>query len=244
MGNRTERVGLFGWIKRLMALSLLGLAVAAGWWYFQYQREAQVLREIIDRFTAERRVADVWVESISPKETGGRPKLRLKILEYDSENRPLEPTYCTFSLNNVIHFEALVVRLSDEIVKGGEGRSIHLFRRAFALDDRGNTYESCLLSQPMEVPGGYSLRSSDRTVSEIEARIWRTFWELALDEGRRSAAGVKNAQIEAPATRFQPDKIYRLKLEADGGLYIEAKPVPEILKGERIRLEGRQESPK
>jgi hypothetical protein len=52
---------------------------------------------------------------------------------------------------------------------------------------------------------------------------------------------VKNAQIEAPATRFVPDKIYRLVLEHDGGLYIQASPVPEILKGEHVRMHKREE---
>jgi hypothetical protein len=49
---------------------------------------------------------------------------------------------------------------------------------------------------------------------------------------------VKNAQIEAPGSIFVPGTIYTIKIEYDGGLRIDAKPIPEILKGE---LEKRDE---
>ncbi len=231
-----KRVGFIGWLKRLLLLVVLVAAGGAGFWYYQMEREAEILQGIIERLTAEARVADVWVEEITKDEAGGAEYLKLKILQYDVDGKPLQPVYCTFSLNNVIHFEALVIRLNDEVVKGGEGKSIHLFRRAFALDDNGNTYEACVLNKPDEVPDGYRLAGGDPRAREIERRHWRSFWKYALDEERRQAAGVKNAQIEAPATRFVPDKIYQLRLEADGGLYIKASPVPEILKGEHVRI--------
>jgi hypothetical protein len=62
-----------------------------------------------------------------------------------------------------------------------------------------------------------------------------------LDPTLREQAGVKNAQVEAPATRFVEDMIYRIVLEHSGGLRIEATPIPEILKGERVRQGDTQE---
>lgn len=231
-------VGFFGWLKRLLMLLILAALGYGGWWYYQSEREKEILEGIIGRLTSERRVAEVWVEQISQQESGDRERIKLKILEYDVDGRPLKPVYCTFSLNNVIHFEALVIRLSDELVKGGEGKSIHLFRRAYALDDRGNTYEACELTRPNEVPGGYRLAATDPRASEVERRYWQSFWNYALDEKLRAEAGVRNAQIEAPATRFTSEKIYRLYLETDGGLTIQAGPVPEILKGERLPIDS------
>jgi len=230
-------VGFFGWLKRGVALLLLVLLGALGLWIWQGIREKDILRQIVSRLTAEQRVAEVVVEDLVPGPDGRPAQLTLKILELDPAGKPLEPRRCTFTKNDVIHFEALVVRLDDRLVMEGEGRSVHLFRRAFALSPKDNTYEACDINRPDEVPGGYALRSADREVSEGEARFWRTFWELALDEERRQQAGVKNAQIEAPATRFVPEMVYRLVLEADGGLSIQASPVPAILKSERPRLE-------
>ncbi len=45
---------------------------------------------------------------------------------------------------------------------------------------------------------------------------------------------IKNAQIEAPGSMFLPGTIYTLKIEHDGGIRIDAEPVPEILKGEAV----------
>jgi hypothetical protein len=222
--EQKKRVGFFGWIRRIVLLLALGAIAAWGWWFYQGRQEVEVLKQIVSRLTAE-------------DGEGRVEKIRLKIVEIVSGNEPLEPIYCDFSVNDVVHFEALVIRLNDELIMEGKGKSVHLFRRAFALDDGGNTYESCDINRPREVPGGYRLDATDPKAREIERLYWSKFWEFALDEKKRKSAGVKTAQIEAPATRFVKDKYYRIYLEHDGGLRIEAKPVPEVLKGERPKIE-------
>jgi hypothetical protein len=236
LAGRKKRVGIFGWIRRLILLALFGAAGAGGWWIWQDYQETEILRKIVSRLTAEEKVAEVWVEEYLTAQGGDLEKIRLKILEYDSLGKPLKPIFCDFSVNDIIHFEALVVRLNDELVMDGEGKSIYLFRRAYALNDKGNTYEACTINKPMEVPQGYKIPGSDSRASQIERKTWALFWKYALDEKSREAAGVKNAQIESPATRFIPDKIYRLILEHDGGLRIQASDVPQILKGEHAKL--------
>ena len=44
----------------------------------------------------------------------------------------------------------------------------------------------------------------------------------------------KNAQIEAPGTKFVPGTLYTIKIEHGGGMRIDAEPLAPILKGERI----------
>ncbi len=240
-GNK-DGVGFFGWIKRLVLLCLLGAFGYGAWWIYDGVRQNDILSQIISRLSAQRRVADVYVEKISPSESGGQQTLRLKILEYDVDGKPLEPVHCTFSVNNVIHFEALVIRLDDELVKGGDGKSIYLFKRAFALDDDSDRYESCELSKLDEVPAGYRLPSGDSRVSEVERRFWKSFWRYAMDKHMRDEAKVRNAQIEAPATRFVPDKLYHLYIEADGGLLIEAGPIPKVMEKKRAVIKTKPSS--
>jgi len=235
--EQKKRVGFFGWVRRIAMLLALGAIAAGGWWFYQGRQEVEVLKQIVSRLTAEERVAEVAVQDITEDAEGNMEKIRLKIVEIVSGSQPQEPIYCDFSVNDVVHFEALVIRLNDELIMDGKGKSIHIFRRAFALDDDGNTYESCAINKPREIPGGYRLDSSDPQVQEVERRYWSKFWEYALDEKKCKSAGVKTAQIEAPATRFVKDKYYRIYLEHDGGLRIEAKPVPEVLKGERPKIE-------
>ncbi len=235
--EKKKSVGFWGWVRRLVLLLLLGAIAAGGFWFYQGRREVEVLKQIVSRLTAEERVAEVAVQDITEDPEGRMRKIHLKIVEIACGSQPLEPVYCDFSVNDVIHFEALVIRLNDDLIMDGEGKSIHLFRRAFALDDDGNTYESCVINRPREVPGGYKLDTTDPEALEVERRYWSKFWDYALDEKQRKRAGVKTAQIEAPATRFVKDKYYRIYLEHDGGLRIEAKPVPEVLKGERPKIE-------
>jgi hypothetical protein len=51
---------------------------------------------------------------------------------------------------------------------------------------------------------------------------------------KRNQAGIKNAQIEAPGSLFIPGTIYKIYIEHDGGLRIDAAPIPAILKGEKL----------
>ena len=46
--------------------------------------------------------------------------------------------------------------------------------------------------------------------------------------------GIKNAQIEAPGTKFLPGYLYTLKIEHDGGLRIDTSTIPPIMRGEII----------
>lgn len=227
-----KKSGFLGSMFKIVILASLVAAVYLGYEYYEKMREAQVLRAMISRLTGEERVAEVWVKEYK-RDSAGRPeRVTLKILEKNADGNPLAPVLCTFSLSDIIHFEALVIRLTDKLVMEGDGKSIYLFRRAFALQEGGNTYESCDINEPMEVPEGYALGDTDRYVSQVEQKYWRLFWTYALDANSREAAGVKNAQIEAPATRFVSNVIYRIILEHDGGLRIEATPIPDILKDE------------
>lgn len=101
--------------------------------------------------------------------------------------------------------------------------------KAFVLDG-ANTQEFDI-TKVNEVPGGYRISEN---ASAFEQKLWQEFWNYALDPEKREYAGVKNAQIEAPGSMFLPGTIYTLKIEHDGGLRIDASPVPEILKGEKI----------
>ncbi|MDP3041694.1 MAG: hypothetical protein Q8N62_03040 [Candidatus Omnitrophota bacterium] len=67
-------------------------------------------------------------------------------------------------------------------------------------------------------------------------KLWKRFWEHVLNPEKAGKVGIKNAQIEAPGTKFIPGMIYTIKIEHDGGLRIDAKPVTSILKNEKIKF--------
>jgi hypothetical protein len=219
-------------IFNMASIGVLAIAVMlAGVGVNQCIQKERILRKVIERLHAETRVADVLVTKSEFDEATRKIKTTIKFLEYDAQGKPLAPKYFTFA-GNIIQFQSLVIRFSDKLVEAGDrlrGKSAALFMKAFVLD--GAKTQEFNITQANEIPGGY--RVSEKA-NEFEMKLWQEFWNYALDPKKREHAGVKNAQIEAPGSMFLPGTIYTLKIEHDGGLRIDASPVPEILKGEKI----------
>lgn len=219
-------------IFNVVSIGVLAIAVVlAGVGVSQWIQRERVLRKIIERLTAETRLADVLVTKSEFDEASKKIKTTIKFLEYNAQGKPLEPKYFTFE-GNIIQFQSLVIRFNDKLVEAGDrlrGKSAAFFMKAFVLD--GPATQEFEITRANEVPGGYQV--SDKT-NEFEQKLWQEFWNYALDPGKREHAGIKNAQIEAPGSMFLPGTIYTLKIEHDGGLRIDANPVPEILKGEKV----------
>ncbi len=219
------------WTGGLILLFVVGLGIQ-GWRSIdRVRRENRVLREIVSRLEADSRIAEVLVTDVRYNPLLQRHMTTIKFLEYAADGRPLEPRYFTFS-GNVIQFQSLVVRFDDRFVERGDalrGKSVSLFWKVFFLD--GPRTEEFVITPLKGIPEGYKVPGER---SSFERRIWNEFWRIALDEDAAARRGVKSAQIEAPGTRFVPGLLYTLRLEHDGGIRIEARRIPEILKGERL----------
>ncbi len=194
-------------------------------------QENAILKKYVARLEADSRIAEVLVTDVQPDAAGGAPRTTIKFLEYDVKGNALTPRYFTFQ-GNVIQFQSLVVRFDDVFVKKNhplKGKSAYLFWKVFMLNGpRTQEYD---IGTPYEIPAGYKL---EHVRSGFEKKLWQHFWDYALDARQRARVGVKNAQIEAPGTRFVPGMLYTIKIEHDGGMRIDAEPLPAITRGERI----------
>lgn len=221
---------LLVWLKLLLVLLIGGTAV----YYIHdaYQtvvREKEVLRQIADRLRADSRIAEVIVSDVSFNPITRRHQTTIKFLEYDVDGKPLSPRSFTFS-GNIIQFQSLVVRFDDEFVMAADrlkGKSVYLFWKAFML--KGAETEEYVITPVDEVPEGYKIQTQR---PDLEEEIWSDFWEYALDADKAQTRGIKNAQIEAPGMKFVPGMIYTLKIEHDGGIRIDVRPIPDVLRGE------------
>lgn len=219
-------------LKNLIFMALIMLICVCLYIFAaRYLHENQVLKQIVARLEADSRAAEVLVTGVNYDEATGKNKTTIKFLEYDVDGKPLEPKYFTFS-GNVIQFQSLVIRFEDIRVRSGDklrGKSAYLFRKVFMLD--GPNTQEYDITKPEEIPGGY--RVSEKK-EPFEEKLWKNFWKYALDPKSSKDIGVKNAQIEAPGTIFVPGVLYTIKIEHDGGLRIDAQPLPAILQGEKI----------
>lgn len=218
-------------VNAVITVLMVAALIGAGIWLFHWMDQVRVLKQVIERLSADSRIAEILVTKSEYDEQTKKYRTTIKFLEYDTQAKPLEPKYFTFE-GNVIQFQSLVIRFQDQFVKGGDklrGKSAYLFMKAFVLE--GKQPQIFDINKVNEVPSGYQI--SDKP-SEFETQLWGEFWNYALDPKKRNRAGIKNAQIEAPGSLFIPGTIYRLHIEHDGGLRIDAEPIPEILKGEKL----------
>lgn len=208
---------------------VLVIAIVA-WAKVMFHRD-QVLKQVISRLSADTRIAEVVVTKSELDEVSGKILTTIKFLEYSADGQPLVPKYFSFR-GNIIQFQSLVIRFNDNLIKKGDklkGKSAYLFMKAFVLDPKD--LQVFDITPVHSVPEGYQTNDE---VAGFERSLWEKFWEYALNPQTRDQVGVKNAQIEAPGSLFLPGTIYTLKIENDGGIRIDARPIPEILKGEKV----------
>lgn len=218
-------------MKRIKYFLIIVIVISGGILLYQYFRENKILKEIITRLEADSRIAEVLVTDVKYDENTGKTLTTIKFLEYDTKGKALKPRYFTFS-GNIIQFQSLVIRFDDIYIRYGDklrGKSAYLFWKVFMLD--GKDTQEYEITKMYCVPEGYRLNNYK---SSFEEKLWKKFWTYALDPKTAKKIGIKNAQIEAPGTMFIPGMLYTIKIEHDGGMRIDAIPLPFILKGERI----------
>ncbi|MFH1772237.1 MAG: hypothetical protein ABH872_05415 [Candidatus Omnitrophota bacterium] len=219
-------------ILRILTVTVIVLFVLAAQRLFEkYKNENRILNQVIERLSADSRAAEILVTSVSYDEKQRRVLTTIKFLEYGIDGNPLEPKYFTF-IGNIIQFQSLVIRFDDIHIRGAsklKDKSVYLFWKVFMLDG-ANTQEFVITEANM-IPSGYKIRGQE---DGFEGELWEKFWDYALKPQEAKKTGIKNAQIEAPGTMFMPGILYTIKIEHDGGLRIDSKSLPDILRGEKI----------
>ncbi|MBU0548816.1 MAG: hypothetical protein KJ838_00615 [Candidatus Omnitrophica bacterium] len=218
-------------IRFLIIVLLICAGVVAYQFVIRFINENRILRQVITRLEADSRIAEVLVTDVHYNEETGKKSTTIKFLEYDTKQRPLKAKYFTFP-GNIIQFQSLVVRFDDLYIRNNaalRGKSAYIFWKVFMLDGKNTVeYE---ITKIDAIPQGYKI---DNLNHPFEEKLWSKFWDYALNPQEAKRIGIKNAQIEAPGTMFIPGTFYTIKIEHDGGIRIDAQPLPEILKGEKI----------
>ena len=218
-------------VVSILIFFVLIFLIGKGVWFLAKKfEENRILNKVVQRLSADSRVAEVLVTRSDFNEETKKIETTIKFLEYDTTGKALEPKYFTFQ-GNLIQFQTLVIRFEDKLVQAGDklrGKSAYLFLKVFVLDKEAQVFD---LTTAHEIPRGYKVPG---ITSEFEKSLWEEFWNYALDPKARGRKQIKNAQIEAPGSMFLPETIYTIKIEHDGGLRIDTQPIPEILKGEQV----------
>lgn len=197
------------------------------------ERKNEQLKQVIQRLSAERRMADVVVTE--QKTDAGRTNTTLLFVEYSRDGSTLPARRFTID-GDVAYVDAMVIKFDGKFVQDNDplrGRSIALFTRLYAENQPPE--KGFRIDEPNQIPDVY--RGADPYVMDFERELWANFWKLADDETYRKEMGVRVAQGEAVWTRFQPDRLYTLTLESNGGLNITSAPLKGIYR-EALKRDG------
>jgi hypothetical protein len=177
--------------------------------------ERAELQRAVERLTAQTRLADVFV--LDQTQDGGRATTTVQFVEWDREGRALPAR--NFVVNDdVIFFDALVIKFDPERVAAGDGlrgKSIALFRRVYG--EHQNAFDGQPIDATGQVPETFR---EDREVNPFEQKLWTRFWDYVSDPNLAAAEGVRIAQGEAVYVRMRSGQQWSISLEHNGGLNI------------------------
>ena len=211
----------------LLAIAVLAVAAVLGkaFWLssrtiFDLLTENKKLKQAISSLTAESQIG--YAKVLSQKSENGEMVTRLLFVETardDPARRILEREYRIEG--DVVYFDALIVKFSDQYVMDGKARSLYLWRRVYGESrppERGF---------PIEEEGAEPERYKD-LFRQLRLRdremFWSEVWKLSNDPDRLRSAGIQAIYGLAVYKKLRPGLIYVFKISNTGQLYPETVP--------------------
>lgn len=209
----------------LIALAVLATAAILGISFYhatasihELLTENHQLNKAIRNLTQEEQIGYAVLQSQS-KDEFDKLQSVVRFVQTAPENPKLILSEQLFTVSgDIIHFDALIVKFTDQYVKDGTERALYLWRRIYGEDTTPASGEN--IQTPGTTPERYyaitqSLQLRDRTI------FWEAIWDLSNDPNRLNDYGVKAIFGNAIYTRMQPGKVYLFKISSTGQVYPE-----------------------
>ena len=221
---------------KITALVLLVLTGSLGLWIYQerfsvslevarLERRNEALQQVVKRLGDEKRVAELLVTE-QKADTSGNLQTTLLFVEYTRGGESLPPKVFTID-GKLAHVDAMVIKFDRHFIEEGDpirGHSIALFTKIYG--DRQTPASAMHIDEKGKIPDIY--RDADPKLASFEQDLWSNFWRLADNEDFRKEKGVRVAMGQGVWGMFEPDKLYRVTLESDGGLNLTCEPLRGI----------------
>ena len=223
-------------LAKIFGLTFALLIASVGVVYYQHavssekkieklQDEKRQLEQVVTRLEHEKRVADVLV-SRQEKNDAGVLETTLLFVEYDKAGNSLPAKSFTIT-GNTAHIDAMVIKFEHDYVAANDalkGHSIALFTKIYG--DNQSPADAATIDTPGKIPDIY--RGADPVVTDFEMGLWKDFWKLYEEESYRQSKGVRALGGHGLWGPFQPDKLYTITIESDGGLNMTSEPLKGI----------------
>ena len=216
---------MFKWIRILTTLAVLTIAGILGVAFYystasihQLLTENYQLNKAIHNLTQEQQIGYAVLES-QTHDPPGRIVSTVRFVQTDPSNPKVIVSEQLFTLSsNIVYFDALIVKFTDDFVKDGKERALYLWRRIYGEKTPP------IKGQSIENPGTFPARydSITRSLNSKSRYIfWNAIWDLANDTELLSNFGITAVFGNAVYIRPMPGKVYLFKISPTGQIYPE-----------------------
>lgn len=208
----------------VLALAVIGFIAAASYLSARTIRdlltENKKLREALSRLTQEDQIG--YAKVISQERIDGKLYTRLKFVETARDNKldiVLEKEYTVEG--DIVHFDALIVKFSSQLVMDGKERALYLWRRVYGDDMPPR--DGYAIEEAGEEPERYADLLDKLSLKDRET-FWTEIWKLANTPGALSELGVQAIYGNAVYSRLKPGLIYVFRIGGTGQVFPETVP--------------------
>lgn len=182
--------------------------------------ENKDLKHAITRLTAEDQIGYAKVTDQQWTENGLETTITFVETARDDKLRKiLEKQYKIHG--DVVHFDALIVKFSNQMVINGTSKAMYLWRRVYGEATAPKD------GMPIEEPGTEPRRYHDLLETlPLEQRqlFWSNIWSLANDLEKLKKHGIEAIYGNAVYTKLRPGLIYVFKISPTGQVYPDIVP--------------------
>jgi hypothetical protein len=184
--------------------------------------ENKYLKQAITNLTQEDQIG--YAKVIKKDVNEGRLFTTVKFVETSRNDKTktiLEKNYTVEG--DIIHFDALIVKFSNQMVQDGKEKSIYLWRRVYG--EKMTPENGFKIEDPNNEPARYAdmftkLRMKDKDL------FWSNIWDLANNLHKLKEYGIDAVYGNAVYAQLEEGRIYIFKITSTGQLYIE--PIPQL----------------
>jgi hypothetical protein len=200
------------------AMGYLGLNVARS--IFDLLGENRRLHAALTRLTAQRQVG--YAKVLDQTTRDGALTTRLLFVVTDPEDQTRRVLERQYEIEgDVVHFDALIVKFSPDLVMDGKARAMHLWHRVYG--EKMTPEEAYAIETP-GAPGSCYGDLLDELDPTDRAMFWEGIWDLANDPRKLASAGVDAVYGSGVYSRLRPGLIYIFNVDANGTFYPQTVP--------------------
>ena len=182
--------------------------------------ENKYLKQAITNLTQEDQIG--YAKVIAKDINEGRLFTRIKFVETARDDKSkiiLEKNYTVEG--DIVHFDALIVKFTNQMVLDGKEKAIYLWRRVYG--EKMTPENGFKIEDPNNEPARYAgmftkLRVKDKTL------FWSNIWDLANDPQKLKEYGITAIYGNAVYQQLREGFIYIFKIGSTGLVYPETVP--------------------